>query len=379
MEALFVLWMLAYALLMLVFAAGSWNSVACQAGNIETPGDSVDVIVPYRNEHDCLPLLLKELRDQKNSGSFRLIMVDDHSEDEGPALVERFASAWEEGSLLSLHLPEGVYGKKAALALGTRYATAGIVLFTDADVILPALWVATFRQAFAEDTMRLLWCGPVMVETGTRFSGLMQFLEYGSLMLAGRTALVMGWPLLASGANMGMRRQALESLGPDPWNDSLSSGDDVFLLRRVWEVYGKKAASFLWNRSVLVVVAPESGWRAMIRQRARWAGKSAKMKGAGTRLTGGLTVGANILLAAALLATLGGWLHTTTFLSVFGIKATAELALALSWARFTKRWWPVLTAPLISLAYPFLFLAVAFAALLKNTTWKGRKINRSID
>lgn len=379
MEALFVLWMLAYALLMLVFAAVNSRPISYQTNNIESPADTVDVIVPYRNEVGCLTLLLEGLRDQENAGSFRLIMVDDHSEDEGSAVLERLANAWEQGSLFSFHLPEGKYGKKAALALGAGHSTADIILFTDADTRLPRRWIASYRQAFTEQKDVCLWCGPVMVEPGSRFSGLIQFLEYGSLMLAGRAALALGWPMLASGASMGIRREALESLGPDPWNDALSSGDDVFLLRRVWEVYGKKAASFLWYRSVLVGVAPESGWKAMIRQRARWAGKSAKMKGAGIRLTGGLTAGANILLAGAVLATLGGWLHATTFLIGFGIKAAAELALALSWARLTKRWWPVLAAPLVSLVYPFLFLAVAFTAIWKNTTWKGRRISRSID
>jgi len=178
---------------------------------------------------------------------------------------------------------------------------------------------------------------------------------------------------------MGIRRAAFVRLGPDPWKAGLSSGDDVYLLYNVWEKYGRGSAAFLWNPRVLVATGAEPGLEELLRQRARWAGKTLRMKGMGPRLTGGLTTGANLFPGLAALALTGGWISGATLLIGIGIKVLADLGLALAWARFTRLWRQIWLAPLVSLIYPVVLLAVALAAFSKNTTWKGRKINKSID
>ena len=229
-------------------------------------------------------------------------------------------------------------------------------------------------REFAENENCQLWCGPVMVEPGRTFLGGMQFLEYGSLMIAGRAALSMGWPLLASGANLGIRREAFHTLGPDPWNAVLASGDDVYLLRRVWETFGKESSAFLWDKRALVSTHAEQSLMGMLRQRARWAGKTLRMKGKAVQFTGVLTGGANLFMLAAILSAAAGLFSWSGLLICFGIKALSEMGLAFTWSRFTKRWWPIFIAPLVSLAYPFLFLVVLLAGLRKRTTWKGREM-----
>ncbi|HRZ77359.1 MAG TPA: glycosyltransferase, partial [Bacteroidales bacterium] len=165
MDYLFLAWMVAYALLMLLFAL--WQrGTGIGGGNGFTGDSAVDVIIPHRNERDALPALLECLRLQEGAGSFRILLVDDHSEDGGGTLADAAAAQWEAGRLLSLHLGAGASGKKAALALGLQHSRAELVLFTDADVQLPPAWVAVYRQAFGAHPGVVLWCGPVRVGPG---------------------------------------------------------------------------------------------------------------------------------------------------------------------------------------------------------------------
>jgi glycosyltransferase involved in cell wall biosynthesis len=108
------------------------------------PEVTVHVIVPARNEEDCLGRCLASLVCQQGI-SFRITVVNDGSTDRTRAIAESFAGI----QVLSAAEPTpGVMGKCNALITGAHGSTADWLLFTDADTVhYPGSLVAAVREA----------------------------------------------------------------------------------------------------------------------------------------------------------------------------------------------------------------------------------------
>jgi hypothetical protein len=89
----------------------------------------VSVIVPARNEEDCLGRCLESLVAQEGV-EFELIVVDDHSTDRTGPIARSFPGV---RVLEAGPLPEGWTGKSSALVCGVKVARGEWLLFTDAD------------------------------------------------------------------------------------------------------------------------------------------------------------------------------------------------------------------------------------------------------
>jgi hopene-associated glycosyltransferase HpnB len=95
---------------------------------------SVLILVPARNEAATLPLTLPALLGQDYPGGFRVVVVDDRSDDGTHRVLERFSSP----RLLPVRgepLPEGWVGKVWALAQGARGQPEPYLFLTDADIL----------------------------------------------------------------------------------------------------------------------------------------------------------------------------------------------------------------------------------------------------
>ena len=89
----------------------------------------VSVVVPARNEASSIPALLASLGSELRADD-ELIVVDDHSTDDTAAL----AAAAGAVVIAAPELPAGWAGKPHACHAGARAATAGVLVFLDADV-----------------------------------------------------------------------------------------------------------------------------------------------------------------------------------------------------------------------------------------------------
>jgi glycosyltransferase involved in cell wall biosynthesis len=90
---------------------------------------TVDVIIPARNEEDCLGRCLRSLVAQQGI-SFQITVVDDGSTDRTRAVAESFPGV---RVLSAGELKPGMTGKVNALVTGVAGSTAEWLLFTDAD------------------------------------------------------------------------------------------------------------------------------------------------------------------------------------------------------------------------------------------------------
>lgn len=101
------------------------------SASFETVGFSV--VLPVRNEQECLSEVLAELRqalDGDGIGGWEVIVVDDGSTDATPRIVRQFA---EEDARFRFLLFDGHFGQTAALDAGLRAARGDILATMDGD------------------------------------------------------------------------------------------------------------------------------------------------------------------------------------------------------------------------------------------------------
>jgi glycosyltransferase involved in cell wall biosynthesis len=105
---------------------------------------TVDVIIPARNEEDCLGRCLQSLVAQQGI-SFQITVVDDGSTDRTRAIAESFPGV---RVLSAGELKAGMTGKVNALVTGATGSTTEWLLFTDADTFhYPGTFAASVREA----------------------------------------------------------------------------------------------------------------------------------------------------------------------------------------------------------------------------------------
>jgi glycosyltransferase involved in cell wall biosynthesis len=105
---------------------------------------TIDVIIPARNEEDCIGRCLQSLVSQEGI-SFQITVVDDGSTDRTRAIAESFPGM---RVLSAGELKPGMIGKCNALITGAAGSTAKWLLFTDADTFhYPGSLAASVREA----------------------------------------------------------------------------------------------------------------------------------------------------------------------------------------------------------------------------------------
>jgi glycosyltransferase involved in cell wall biosynthesis len=109
---------------------------------------TVDVIIPARNEEDCLGRCLQSLVAQTGI-SFQITVVDDGSTDRTRAIAESFAGMRVGVRVMTAgELRPGMTGKVNALVTGAVGSSAEWLLFTDADTFhYPGSLAASVREA----------------------------------------------------------------------------------------------------------------------------------------------------------------------------------------------------------------------------------------
>lgn len=104
----------------------------------------VQIIVPARNEEDCIARCLESLVNQQGI-DFQITVVDDGSSDQTRAIAESFPGV---RVISAEDAANGATGKCNALICGASHAVAEWLLFTDADTFhYPGSLAATIKEA----------------------------------------------------------------------------------------------------------------------------------------------------------------------------------------------------------------------------------------
>lgn len=335
------------------------------------------VIVPARNESEGIEACLQSiLRQQYPSDCYEILVVDDFSTDDTAAKVSNLAVKFPQVKLILLqdfYQDENQLAyKKKAIELAISKSKGSWIVTTDADCIVPALWLQHFNAMIAKEHPVFI-AAPVMFTYNGKFSGIFQLLDFMSLQGITAAAVSAGSHSMCNGANLAYSKQAFEQVGGFRGIDHLASGDDMLLMHKMKKEFGNRL-SYLFSAQSIVLTAPMPNWKQFLQQRIRWASKASYFEDKGILLVLWLVYLLNAILFAGLIASLFYPALFPNVILLIGIKTFAELGFMLPVAHFfqLKKW--LLFFPLMQ---PFHIVYTVIAGWLGkfgSYQWKSRKV-----
>ena len=234
------------------------------AGHIDL---SVSVIVPARDEEQLLGRLLDSLKDQTRKG-FQIILVNDRSRDNTGKIMEEFAGDNQNTLVITLTDDPSIGNPKLnALISGIKAATGEILMFTDADCIVPPEWVEEISGRFTDGRIGVI-LGPIETcKTGTLLSTFHSFDHAFKYSYTAGCAGI-GMPTGGFGNNLSVRKKTVEEIGGLE-SIEVTSTEDAALISRIRAMTPMKARA-LFSRKVAVLTEPQPGWKALTEQEIRW-------------------------------------------------------------------------------------------------------------
>jgi cellulose synthase/poly-beta-1,6-N-acetylglucosamine synthase-like glycosyltransferase len=240
----------------------------------------VSVIIPARNEEKNITQLLQCLQNQDYLKShFEIIVADDHSDDTTVQTALEFGL--DNLRVIELAKIPGKRYKKAAITEAVKQAKGEIIITTDADCTMGNQWLSSIVSFFNQNNAALV-SGPVVFSWDekkqtvvTNFFLKIQQLEFAGLVGIGGAALQLKFPNMCNGANLAYRKEVFDEVGGYLGNDNLLSGDDEFLMHKVFSRYPQQV-HFLKNQQAVVKTPPSYTWGQFLGQRMRWVSKSTK-------------------------------------------------------------------------------------------------------
>ncbi len=315
----------------------------------------VTVVIAARNEAEMIGQLLEDLCRQGDP-DFRVIVVDDHSQDATSSIVDEYA-----GKLSIEVMKNRGQGKKMALTQSMQALGSGFAIVTDADCRVSENWIAAWKAAIQHYPSALLF-GPVRY---FNLPGLFQkglTMEFALLTAVGGGSINNKMPIMANAANMAVDASAFQKV-KGYHSDHTASGDDIFLAQKITSA-GLDVA-FIRDRKLIVDTAPPANWLSLWHQRRRWAGKW-KKAGLFSSLLAVIVFLWNVLLMLSPLFLPAVW--SLLFLSV-----VVEMIILLSVLHFYSLGTLIFLYPLFKIIYPIYTLFFGVSVNFGSYYWKGRK------
>lgn len=362
-----VILLLFYVLLISIYHIG-WILIPYH--KIKPPKSHIkfSILLPVRNEekyiHQCLSSLVK----QQYTGVFEILVIDDYSTDKTVQLVEEFIknnpSYHIQLHQLSNH-PKASEVKKAAITFGVSKSQFDYIILTDGDCVRGEHWLQTIHSFIEEKQCKMIYA-PVMFNAENTFERI-QALEFSGLVAIGGAAIRLKNPNMCSAANLVFAKQAFQEVGGYSGNENIASGDDEFLLHKVFKAY-PQGVHFLKHKDAIVYTTSNGSLKQLAEQRKRWVSKSTKYE---NRYITAILVAA-YLFNLSLIINL--CLNFYIGLLLLGIKALVEgLFLFNVMGFFNKRKYLLL----LPVAEIFHILYVIIIGIWANTTtyqWKEREL-----
>jgi len=237
------------------------------------PGElpAVSVIMPVHNESRRVGSLLQSLEAQDYPKA-EYIFVNDRSRDNTAEILRDFAAEFAKQGLavkiITLRENPGPNYKQYALARGIEAASGEFLLFTDADCIVPPLWIRGMVRRLSDGKVGAA-IGPVLKRLGGKgFFHLYQCYEHGVRYVYLAGAVGLGAAGGGFGNNIILSRACLDAVGgydevpPSPT-------EDAALVSKIRSSTGYKIRAALGS-DVHVITQGENTWKDLISQTLRW-------------------------------------------------------------------------------------------------------------
>jgi len=329
------------------------------------------VIVPFRNEAKNLPTLLRSISKLKYSFlNFEIIFVNDASEDTSCEIIKNHLGNSEIDFKILQNKRKSKSPKKDAISTAIEHAKNEWILTTDADCLLPELWLNCYNS-FINKTDAKMISGPVAYYNIQTFLDKFQAFDFLSLIGATIGGFGLKLPFLSNGANLAYKKDFFKTLNGFDGNTNIASGDDVFLLQKAIEKH-RDSVLFLKAKEAIVFTKPQPDFSSLKSQRIRWASKTTHYKNNFGKLTGLLVLLMNASLIAFLLLAFLEVFKFKLLLIIFILKTSIDFVLLYKTASFFNQKKLFKSYFFSALMYPFFSVYIATASIFSSYKWKDR-------
>ena len=332
-----------------------------------TPKTSFSIVVPFRNEKDNLPNLLHSISLLNYPRELvEVILVDDDSDDEFRIQNLEFRIQ------MIKNIRKSNSPKKDAIETAIEIAKNDWIITTDADCLVQKDWLTIYDQYIQENEVEMVASG-VCYLPKIGFLSAFQNLDFLSLQGATIGSFGINQPFMCNGANFAYSKQFFKELNGFQGNETIASGDDVFLLQKAVSVAPKKVG-FLMAKESIVATKPVATWSELFQQRVRWASKSTGYSSVYGKLLAIVVFGGNLVWIMSFLLWLTSVLDQNIFMLFVALKFLIDFILIYKTANFFESKLQYVLAG--SLLYPFFSVSVAVYSLFGNYNWKGRRFRK---
>jgi biofilm PGA synthesis N-glycosyltransferase PgaC len=363
-----------YAILIISLAIG-FKRIHEFKTNSKTAKTSFSVIIPFRDEAENLPNLLKSvLALEYPKDLVEFIFVDDASSDASVEIINKLQfilSKNEEITKTNLRVISNIRAsnspKKDAITTAITTAKNNWIITTDADCILPIKWLLTF-DAFIQQNKPKMVVAPVNYIVENTSLEQFQLLDFMSLQGTTIGGFGIDFPFLCNGANLAYKKEEFFKENGFKGNNSIASGDDIFLFEK-FLLADKKGVQFLKSKDAIVATFPVKTSTALINQRIRWASKTSRLKSNKVKLIGLLVFLINLSIIFSVFLSN----NIVIILLPLTLKITIDLMLFVPTIYFYNHKESFIKWYLFSsILYPFFSVFIVFKSFFYKYNWKGR-------
>lgn len=360
-----------YTILIIAFIGG-FNRLKVFKNSKTSPKNTFTIIVAFRNEIEKLPILLQSLSNLNYPDNlFEILLVNDNSTDEFEPIITVFKKQHPQLSIVLLNnIRTSNSPKKDAISVGIYNSTFDWIVTTDADCEVPKNWLSLFNN-FIEEKQPLFISAPVSFKHKDSFLFHFQNLNFISLIGSTIGGFGIKKPFMCNGANLCYSKKIFNEINGFVGNETIASGDDIFLLEKFIEKYPEKTL-FLKSEESIVLTNSESTWQQFFNQQIRWASKSTAYKNNFAKFVGIMVLLENLLIFTTLIATIINPVYWKVFVIIFIQKMLIDFLLIEKTSQFLKNRKSLIYFPITSLLYPLVIIFIGFNSSFKKYEWKGQ-------
>ena len=332
----------------------------------------VSIVVPAKDEAENLPALFSSL-EKVMTPDVQVILADDRSQDQTHSLMEEFAAHHGNVKVIKNIEPprKGMNPKHSMLAIASKYADGDILMFTDADCVVPEDWVGQVCRYFQDPEIGLVFSA-VVTAPGTSLRERYQTQDHLMRFFYTVGAVGLGSPAGGYGNNLAIRRTALDDVGGFE-SIGFSLTEDAQLIAAVRRT-GRWQVAVCPFRPVLVYAQPQKRLLDAAKQEVRWSAGAIF----GTDFTTAL------MYSFMLLFTLVGAVsflvipfHPRAVLYYLApVLAMIMMSLAGNWYLGMEKGFLLWMVPCALIGTPFYGFSFLTAFFIPSVSWKGVKIKK---
>lgn len=225
----------------------------------------ITIMVPAHNEEIVIEKTIDYLMNQLNYSNYEVLVTDDGSTDETPAILRRLSNQYENLRVIRI---EKNKGKAHAFDIGVAFAKGELILSNDADTVPEPEALNYYVNFFIRKDARNIAAvtANMDVQNRTKLIAKSQTVEFSSIVgIIKRTQMgVLGGIYAYSGANTMYRKDALIDVGLFRQDRAT---EDISI---AWDHQLDGWASLFAPRIMFFMEVPEN-LKMLYRQRKRWA------------------------------------------------------------------------------------------------------------